>query len=294
MSEFDPEQRIPVETSKADPTYMTMGQIRREVTSLREILETRLNAIDKATTLFQENLTLVPVQVDKQIAHLKNIHDVRFDSIERQTDIRFQNMIAGNNRTLQEMDLRYQQRYDASDKALQAASLAAKEAVNAALAAAKEAVLTASISAEKSTAAAFAASEKAIDKAESAQRAHNLSQNEWRATISDLTKTVGERARTDSENMVNSLRTNTEISIRGLTDKVDGAIARLDKTDGRGSQASSTQGTMLAVAAIAISLLMAGFNILSSMKETSGISVVPPVTLGPPAGGRAEPSPQQR
>src|SRR5688500_8735311 len=121
MSGLDPEQPIPVYTSKADPTYMTMGQIRREVTSLREILETRLNAIDKATTLFQENLTLVPVQVDKQIAHLKNIHDVRFDSIERQTDIRFQNMIAGNNRTLQEMDLRYQQRYDASDKALQAA-----------------------------------------------------------------------------------------------------------------------------------------------------------------------------
>jgi hypothetical protein len=50
---------------------------------------------------------------------------------------------------LTEADLRYQQRYDAQQKALEAALLAAKEAVQAALAAAKEAVLKAEISADK-------------------------------------------------------------------------------------------------------------------------------------------------
>lgn len=48
-----------------------------------------------------------------------------------------------------ESDLRYQQRYDAQQKALDAALLAAKEAVQAALAAAKEAVVKAELSADK-------------------------------------------------------------------------------------------------------------------------------------------------
>src|SRR5476649_1923588 len=61
-----------------------------------------------------------------------------------------------------EGDLRYQQRFDASEKALAAQATVAREAVNAALTAA-----------EKSVTAAMAAAEKAIDKAELAQRAHN-------------------------------------------------------------------------------------------------------------------------
>lgn len=48
-----------------------------------------------------------------------------------------------------ESDLRYQQRYDAQQRALDAALLAAKEAVQAALAAAKEAVAKAELSADK-------------------------------------------------------------------------------------------------------------------------------------------------
>lgn len=50
---------------------------------------------------------------------------------------------------MDERDTRYQQRYDAQQKALDAALLAAKEAVQAALLAAKEAVLKAELSADK-------------------------------------------------------------------------------------------------------------------------------------------------
>jgi hypothetical protein len=46
------------------------------------------------------------------------------------------------------MDLRYQQRYDAQNKALDAALLAAKEAVQTALLAAKEAVIKAEVATE--------------------------------------------------------------------------------------------------------------------------------------------------
>ncbi len=238
-------------------TSLTVSQIYRELSSLRESLETRLDAMDRAQSLFQENL------------------------------------VRTYERTLMETDLRYQQRYDASDKALQSASLAAKEAVNAALAAAKEAVNAASISTEKSVAAAFAASEKAIDKAEAAQRAHNTSQNEWRATINDLTKTVAERARTESETMVGALRTNTEISIRSMTDKIDGALARLDKHEGRGTQASSTQSTLLAGTAILISLVTAAVAIFGAFNAdrgvTSGVSISPPVVVSPPGGMSSQP-----
>jgi hypothetical protein len=54
-----------------------------------------------------------------------------------------------NDRLLAEMDLRYQQRYDSSDKALSAALLAAEKAVQTALLAAKEAVLKAEVAAER-------------------------------------------------------------------------------------------------------------------------------------------------
>jgi hypothetical protein len=109
-------------------------------------------------------------------------------------------------------DLRYQQRFDAQQKALEAAALAAEKAVNAALAAAEKAVNAAQQAAEKSVAAALASAEKAIEKAEAAQAAHNVSQNEWRQTVNDLTKTVAETARHEAETLVSSLRQTTDIA----------------------------------------------------------------------------------
>jgi type VI protein secretion system component VasK len=67
-----------------DPTALTTAQLLRELVSLREIVETRLNAIDKATQLFQENLMRVPTDTDKQIAHLKSLHDEKFAAVSQQ------------------------------------------------------------------------------------------------------------------------------------------------------------------------------------------------------------------
>jgi uncharacterized tellurite resistance protein B-like protein len=57
--------------------------------------------------------------------------------------------IANMRELMDERDVRYQQRYDASQKALEAALLAADRAVQAALLAAKEAVTKAELSADK-------------------------------------------------------------------------------------------------------------------------------------------------
>jgi hypothetical protein len=186
--------------------------IRREIESLREILEIRLNAIDKETRVLQENLKSVPDEVDRRIAQLNLLYDAKFSALE-----------------------------------------------------------------------------KAREKAEAVQREHNMSQKEWTSGINDLIKTITDRARVDRENMINALRDNTNNSIVNLTDKTDRAIARLDKAEGQGAGSSSTKSTLIALAAIAISFVMAALTIISFMREKTEpqISVNPPETLQKPNTGQS-------
>jgi len=88
---------------RPDPTRLTTDQLRRELGALNEKLGTRLDAMDKATSLLQENQTRVPTEIDKQIMHLKELHDEKF----KRVDVQFTDR----------------------DVALQAALSAAKEAV---------------------------------------------------------------------------------------------------------------------------------------------------------------------
>jgi hypothetical protein len=61
------------------------------VSSLREVIDaelrtiaTRLDGIEHATTIFNENLTRVPTDTDKQISHLRELHSERFSSVGRE------------------------------------------------------------------------------------------------------------------------------------------------------------------------------------------------------------------
>src|SRR6185503_2831523 len=67
-----------------DPTVLTTQQLQREVAALKEIIFTRLDANDKAVQLLHEDVTRVPTDTDKQIAHLKELHEEKFDSIDQQ------------------------------------------------------------------------------------------------------------------------------------------------------------------------------------------------------------------
>lgn len=97
-----------------DPTLLTGQLIAREVGMLRELLETRLNAMDKAMALFQESITRVPTDVDKQVGHLKQLHEEKFDGVQKQ---------------FSERDVRVEQTSRDSKVAIDAALQAAKEAV---------------------------------------------------------------------------------------------------------------------------------------------------------------------
>lgn len=96
-----------------DPTALTTDQLRRELAALRDTVDTRLDAMDKAAQLFHENLTRVPTDTDKQISHLKELHDEKFWSIQKQLD---------------ERDVRSVASEDAAKVAVNAALQAQKEA----------------------------------------------------------------------------------------------------------------------------------------------------------------------
>ena len=207
------------------------------------------------------------------VTNLRDDTHVRFTDL----DARYQEKFAGS-------DLRYQQRFDASEKALQSASLAAEKAVQAALAAAKEAVQAASISAEKAGQAGLASAEKAIQKAEQAQLAHNHSQNEWRATVNDITKVVAERARHEAEALVKSLSDRMEITFRSLSDKTDAAVSALAKSEGRTAGISSATTLVIAVVATLASIAGITIGLISHSSAPSPYPIVQipsPVTISP-------------
>jgi hypothetical protein len=60
-------------TPVPDPTLLTTAALTREIAALKELVATRLDAMDKAMTLFNENITRVPTDTDKQIRHLKEL-----------------------------------------------------------------------------------------------------------------------------------------------------------------------------------------------------------------------------
>jgi hypothetical protein len=63
-----------------DPTVLTTQQLQRELASLKEVVFTRLDGMDKAISLFNDNITRVPTDTDKQISHLKELHGTMIEA----------------------------------------------------------------------------------------------------------------------------------------------------------------------------------------------------------------------
>lgn len=104
-----------------DPTVRTneavkaaTEQLRRELQSLREILEARLDAIDTATTLRLQGYDAQPAAIERAVRQLEELTDEKFASITQ---------------TFRERDVRLDQASTASQVAIKAALLSAKELV---------------------------------------------------------------------------------------------------------------------------------------------------------------------
>jgi hypothetical protein len=122
---------------------------------------------------------------------------------------------------LDQMDLRYQQRFDAQGQALTAALLSAEKAVQTALVAA----------------------EKAVAKAEVATEKRFESVNEFRQTLSDQTASFPSR-----------------IELQALAARVTDLATRMDKTEGKSTGLATGWGYLagaVALAATVIGLVLA-------------------------------------
>ena len=112
-----------------DPTKLTTEQLRRELATLREIIETRLNAMDRATELAsaqavvaREELAQVRTRVRQETAaelgQLRELLEARLEGMDRAIALQFA-----------ERDVRSEQATVSSKQALNAALLAQKELV---------------------------------------------------------------------------------------------------------------------------------------------------------------------
>jgi hypothetical protein len=106
---------------RPDPTLLTNQLVQQAVAGLREILEARLDGMDIALELSQENLRQVPTEIEKEIRHLTDllerelkVVDEKFGSVQTQ---------------FAERDTRVEQTSRDSKLAIDAALQAAKEAV---------------------------------------------------------------------------------------------------------------------------------------------------------------------
>jgi hypothetical protein len=63
-------------------------QIDGKISSVKEILSTRIDAIDEATKVFQDNLTRVPTEVDKRVGQLDQLFCARLEAIRLEIQTR--------------------------------------------------------------------------------------------------------------------------------------------------------------------------------------------------------------
>jgi hypothetical protein len=170
------------------------------------------NDIGKVTMI--EYVTTLIAQLDRRF---DTLHEDLKDSIIRRFD--------GVARSAAEADLRYQQRFDAQTKAVEAAFVSHSEAVRAALAAA-----------DKATAAALAAAEKAVSKAEASTEKRFESMNEFRGQLADQANTFIPRIEAEQR-------------IQALSDKLD--IVRTATSERSGRSAGLNAGWVYLLGAVA-------------------------------------------
>jgi hypothetical protein len=97
-----------------DPTVLTTQQLIREISSMREILEARMDGTDKAILQLQRQVEHGRTEVQDKVGHLQELHEEKFKSIAIQ---------------FAERDTRTEQMSRDSKVAVDAALQAAKEAV---------------------------------------------------------------------------------------------------------------------------------------------------------------------
>jgi hypothetical protein len=72
-----------------DPSRLTTEQLYREIAALRDVVETRLTAMDLAVTLAREDYNRQPTAIERAISHLRDQLGARLDGMDKIRDLRF-------------------------------------------------------------------------------------------------------------------------------------------------------------------------------------------------------------
>ena len=64
-----------------DPSDKTILLVEREIAGLNRVVETRLDAMDKATVVLFENINRVPTVLDREMAKVSALTDEKFSSV---------------------------------------------------------------------------------------------------------------------------------------------------------------------------------------------------------------------
>jgi hypothetical protein len=151
-----------------DPSLLTTEQLRRELSALRDSIETRLDGMDKATDMINVQINRTPAEIEKAIHQLSDLNSEKFEGARRERESIEQNikghlvdlntvfankvdsladsfntrhtsMSNGFDNRLESLATGIQKQFDERDVRSKAAELAAQVAVGAALQAQKEA-----------------------------------------------------------------------------------------------------------------------------------------------------------
>jgi phage I-like protein len=128
---------------RPDPTRLTTEQLFREIASLKEVVFTRLDGMDRALTLSNEVVSHIPSETSHSITHLRELVWGRIDAIDKATELlptqvsqKIDALEAVHSEKFlsiglqfKERDVRTEQRTTDSKTAVDAALQAAKDAV---------------------------------------------------------------------------------------------------------------------------------------------------------------------
>lgn len=212
--------------TQGDPSPLTTQLVWREVASLKELLTSRLDDMEKAIRVAHDDLVRVPTDVQKQVATLKELHEQKICAIQKDIKALEEMMPVLNRLGTEVAQLGVA---IASHKELYTGSKQeAKDAVQYALAAAKESVAEQN----KSSAMAISKSETAFSK-----------------QIEGLTTLLGTTANA-IEGKVGDLKDR----LTQMESKVEGA--KESKTDSRdtGKYGLAIAGGVIALIALAVSI----------------------------------------
>src|ERR1700687_2874787 len=107
------------------PPFPTPAGPRRDVSALREILQARLDGMDRATALLSETVNRTPTVIQVEISHVRELIQEKLGTLGGSAEEKFKSIEL----QFTERDVRTNQAAIAADSALKAALQAAKEAV---------------------------------------------------------------------------------------------------------------------------------------------------------------------